>query len=310
MEERFAPKIPPPLAPGALVAVVAPSSPFDRDELFRGLAWLRQRYRLRIATSIFARRGYLAGDDARRGGELARAMTDPEVDAILCARGGYGAMRILDALPWDAFAAAPKWLIGFSDVTALHAAAQARNVCTIHGPNATGLGRSITSIERSTLIEVVEAIDVPRAWPALDVVGARAGRAEGVVVGGNLALVHAMASARRFVVPDGAIVVLEDVTERPYRVDRMLASLVLGGFFARASAIVFGSFTGCEPGPDGVTIREVIGEFAARVAIPVLANAPFGHGAPNRAFVLGGHARIDGDVLRFAAASRAARQRS
>ncbi|HEY8073481.1 MAG TPA: LD-carboxypeptidase [Labilithrix sp.] len=292
---------PPPIAPGALVAVVAPSSPFDRDELFRGLAWLRQRYRLRIATSIFARAGYLAGDDARRAAELGRAMTDAEVGAILCARGGYGAMRILDSLPWDAFAAAPKWIIGFSDVTALHAAAQARNVCTIHGPNATGLGRSITSIERYTLIKVVEGSGSGPAWEGLDVL--RPGSAEGPLVGGNLALVHAMAAAGRFVVPPGAVVVLEDVTERPYRIDRMLASLHLAGVFARAAAVVFGSFTQCEAGSDGVAAREVLLDLARRLAIPVLANAPFGHGAPNHAFVLGARARVDGDRLSFSVTS-------
>jgi muramoyltetrapeptide carboxypeptidase len=121
--------IPPSLRPGALVAVCAPASPFDRDELFRGLAWLRTRYQLRLSGSILERTGYTAGDDARRSGELAAAMIDPEVLAIVCARGGYGAMRIIDDLPWEAFVARPKWLVGFSDVTALHVIANARRIC-------------------------------------------------------------------------------------------------------------------------------------------------------------------------------------
>jgi muramoyltetrapeptide carboxypeptidase len=291
------PRTPPPLAPGALVAVVAPSSPFDRDELFRGLAWVRQRYRLRIATSLFARVGYLAGDDARRAGELAQAMRDPDVAAILCARGGYGVMRILDALPWDALAAAPKWIVGFSDVTALHAAALARGVRSIHGPNATGLGRAATPLERAALIHALEAVGEPPCWRGLDVL--RAGRAEGPVVGGNLALVHAMAAAGRLVVPPGAIVLLEDVTERPYRIDRMLTSLRLAGAFARASAVVFGSFSQCDPGPDGVTIRDVLAGLSRDLVIPIAANAPFGHALPNHAFVHGAPARIEGDTLRF-----------
>lgn len=287
---------PPPLAPGALVAVVAPSSPFDRDELFRGLAWLRQRYRLRISTDIFTRAGYLAGDDARRAAELARTMVDPDVAAILCARGGYGSMRILDDLPWDAFVDAPKWIAGFSDVTALHVAAQARDVCSIHGPNATGLGRSITAAERGSLIDALEG-RAAREWRGLDAL--REGNATGPIVGGNLAMVHAMAAAHRFAVPDGAVIALEDVTERPYRVDRMLTSLRLGATFARASAVVFGSFAHCDPGPDGTTIGQVLEAFARAVAIPVFANAPFGHGAPNEAFVLGRRARIEQGALRF-----------
>src|SRR5271166_995750 len=96
--------LPPPLAPGDLVAVVAPSSPFPREELMRGLAWLRARYRLRVHAGILSRDGFLAGSDARRGEELARAMQDPEVKAVVAARGGYGAMRIVDRLPWDELA--------------------------------------------------------------------------------------------------------------------------------------------------------------------------------------------------------------
>src|SRR5579859_5766668 len=127
--------LPPALCPGDWVAVVAPASPFDADEFWRGMAWIRDRYRVRASHGLFDRTGYLAGDDARRSQELARAMVDPEVKAVVAARGGYGAMRVLDALPWDAFVRAPKWLVGFSDVTALHVEATARGIASIHGPN-------------------------------------------------------------------------------------------------------------------------------------------------------------------------------
>lgn len=203
-------------------------------------------------------------------------MVDPRVDAIFCARGGYGAMRLLDLLPWDDFAKAPKHIAGFSDITALHAVANARGIATIHGPNVTGLGRSITPGERLALIDCLEGR--PRA-PLEGVTGP--------FVGGNLALVQAMAAAGRFVVPKGATVVLEDVTERPYRIDRMLTSLVLGRYFDNAGAVVFGQFTQCDPGPDGITVDNVIDDFARQVAIPVHRNAQFGHGAPNYAFTLG-----------------------
>jgi muramoyltetrapeptide carboxypeptidase len=287
---------PPDLRPGALVALVAPASPFDRQELFRGLAWLRTRYRVRASSHILDRDGYLAGTDARRGKELGDAMLDREVDAIICARGGYGAMRILDALPWPAFAERPKWLVGFSDVTALHLAANAHGVATLHAPNVTGLGRSITPSERLALVDALEGRPA-ESWRALEVI--REGRASGPLVGGNLALVTAMAAANRLVVPEGAIVVLEDITEKPYRVDRMLTSLLLGGHLARASAIVFGGFTQCEPGPDGVVVERVLRDRTATLGIPVVNGAPFGHGAPNRAFVLGAAATLDGDTLTF-----------
>lgn len=300
-------RVPPPLAPGSLVAVVAPAGPFERDELFRGLAWLRLRYRLRVSSNITARQGYLAGADERRAAELAKALTDPEVEAIFCARGGYGSMRLLEQLPWDAFVASPRWIVGFSDITALHVAANARSVATVHAPNVTGLGRSILVPERSALLDALEG-RVSADWTGLEVLHAGAGgcaHATGPVLGGNLALVEAMAAAGQLVVPTGAILALEDVTERPYRIDRMLTSLRLGGHLRRVSAVVFGSFTQCEPGLDGISALDVLRERTADLGIPVVSGAPFGHGAPNLAFVLGRTASLEGDVLRWQAASPA-----
>jgi muramoyltetrapeptide carboxypeptidase len=239
---------------------------------------------LRIDQRILGRSGYLAGADEARADVLARAMEDPEVEGIVCARGGYGAMRILDSLPWEAFSERPKPLVGFSDITALHLMANARGITTVHGPNVTGLGRSITAAERASLMATLEG-GALAPWTKLDVIVE--GEAMGPVIGGNLALVEAVAAAGRLVVPMGAIVVLEDVTERPYRIDRMLTALLLGGHLAKASALVFGGFTQCEPGPDGVTVEQVLRERTKRLGIPVVAAAPFGHGAPNHAFPLG-----------------------
>ncbi len=129
----------------------------------------------------------------------------------------------------------------------------------------------------------------PHAWTGLRVLCA--GEAEGVVVGGNLSLCHAMAAAGRLVVPEGALLALEDVTESPYRIDRMLTSLRLGGHLARVSGLVFGGFDRCAPGPDGRTADEVLEERTRDLGVPVLAGAPFGHGLRNEAFVLGSPAR-------------------
>ncbi len=281
----------PPLRPGAIIAVVAPAGPFDREELFRGLAWLRTRYRLRVDGRIFQRRGYFAGADDARAEVMAGAMVDDDVGAILCARGGYGSMRILDALPWTAFTARPKWLVGFSDITAIHLAANGRGIPTVHGPNVTGLGRTISAAERASLIAALEGL-APAPWTGLRVLVP--GQASGTVVGGNLALVEAMAAADRLSVPPGAILLLEDVSERPYRIDRMLTSLLLGGHLERAGAIVFGDFARCDPGPDGVSAFEVVRERTKGLGIPVAVGAPFGHGSSNHAFALGMTAAFDG----------------
>lgn len=291
--------LPPPLALGSTIAVAAPASPFDRDELFAGLAWLRLRYRLAIGPRMLDRDGLFAGTDDVRASALARAMTDRGVDAIVCARGGYGAMRLLDRLPWDAFAARPKRLVGFSDVTALHVAAASRGIPTVHGPNVTGLGRWPSPSERLALIAALEGLS-PVPWTGLEPLHDPAlGAARGIVVGGNLALVEAMAAAGRLAIPPGAILVLEDVTERPYRIDRMLTALALGGHLARAGAIVFGDFTRCDAGPDGVGVLDVLRERTASLGVPVVHRAPFGHGARNHAFWLGVEATLAGGRLEW-----------
>ncbi|HEX3345161.1 MAG TPA: LD-carboxypeptidase, partial [Polyangiaceae bacterium] len=258
--------LPPPLVPGDLVAVVAPSSPFPREELLRGLAWLRQRYRLRVTPGLLSREAYLAGSDARRAGELAAALRDPEVKAIVAARGGYGALRIVDAVPWEELARRPRWLVGFSDVTVLHAMAWRAGVASVHAPNVTGLGRNATPATRARWLASVERPRAAHAWPGLRVL--RSGAAEGIFVGGNLSLLHAMAVAGRLVVPVGALLALEDVTEAPYRVDRMLTSLRLGGHLEGVAGIVFGGFDRCAPGADGRTADEVLEERSRDLGVP------------------------------------------
>ncbi len=143
---------PPPLAPGDTVVVVAPSSPLPVSQFWPGLAWLRTRYRVRLSAGALSRDGFLAGNDARRRDEILRAIADNDVRAIVAARGGYGAMRIVDELPWDDFARHPKWIVGFSDITALHAMAWRAGVASVHGPNVTGLGPEASPAIRAAWI--------------------------------------------------------------------------------------------------------------------------------------------------------------
>jgi muramoyltetrapeptide carboxypeptidase len=283
---------PPALEPGDRIAVVAPSSPFPRADMWPGLGWLRDRYPIAARTSLLARAGFLAGDDTSRAAALAEAMVAPGVKAIVVARGGYGAMRIVDALPWGEFAQNPRWIVGFSDVTALHIEAGARRIASIHAPNVTGL----SALHPWTRACWLRAIERPRAqveWRGLHVI--ERGTVVGALVGGNLTLVEAMAAAGRWRPPVGAILALEDVSERPYRLDRMLTALKLGGHLAPLGGIILGEFAKCEPGPDGVATLDVLVERTRGLGIPVVAGAPFGHGARNDAFTLGATAQIDGD---------------
>jgi muramoyltetrapeptide carboxypeptidase len=292
---------PPALHPGDTVAVIAPSSPPEVVLAWVGLGFLASRYRLRYDRGMFARAGYLAGSDERRREELEGALADPSVRAIIAARGGYGASRFAHSIDWSALAARPRWIVGFSDVTVLHVEASRAGVASIHASHVTALGRG-DARGRASFVRALERPGEARAYAGLGVL--REGSAEGRLFGGNLTLLHSIAAAGRLEVPEGATLLLEDVTERPYRIDRMLTSLAQGGHLARAGAVVVGDFTQCDPGPDRVTVEEVLRDHLTRLGVPVVSGVPVGHGLRNDPVVIGqvAHvtARPHGGTLRLA----------
>jgi len=285
------------LVPGELAHVVAPSGPCLGGALWQGLAWARTRYRIRMSNGVLSQEAYLAGSDSRRLAELRQGMIDPGSKAILAARGGYGALRILSDLAWREFERRPKWIVGYSDITVLHSMAWRLGVASIHGPNVTGLGYIAHPLVRASWIASLERPGAQRRWRGLRTL--HAGEASGIIVGGNLSLLHSLAAAGRLWIPSGAVLALEDVSEPPYRIDRMLTSLLLGGYLDRASAIVLGDFERCTATSDGLSVWEVFEQRTRTLGIPVVAGAPFGHGARNEAFVLGVLAVVRGDEVRL-----------
>lgn len=251
---------------------------------------------MKMTSGVLARSGYLAGDDSRRACEIAEALREPDVKAVIAGRGGYGVTRLLEALDLGALRASPRWIVGFSDITALHVLAARAGVASIHGPNVTGLGRT-SPRNRGAWLAALERPHAEARWSGLETV--YPGRARGQAFGGNLALLEAMAAAGRLHLPPGCVLLLEDVDERPYRVDRMLTSLLAGGHLRRAAAIVLGGFARCPTGKDGVTVEQVLAERTSGLGIPVLAGAPFGHGADNLAVVLGRDASVGDAEVTF-----------
>jgi muramoyltetrapeptide carboxypeptidase len=238
---------------------------------------------------LFARDGYLAGSDRRRITELQKAL-DSDVQAVVAARGGYGLARIASLVDWRVVMRRPKWLVGFSDFTVLHAESWRRGLATVHAPMVCSLGRATTTARRQWL-DTLEDPMSERRWEGL----ARwsGGRAVGTLVGGNLAILHSMAAAGRLRLPKGAVVLLEDIGERPYRVDRMLTDLMAGGHLRRAAGVIVGDFTDCAAGPDGRTVEQVLRERLGVLGVPVAAGFPIGHGKRNDAVVFGHRARLD-----------------
>jgi len=285
----------PALTPGARVAVIAPASAFDRPSFEAGLAPLAARYDVRYGQGIFEQQRYLAGADQRRLAELTEALLDPAIKAVFCARGGYGATRLLQHLG-SVRLATPKPLVGFSDIVALHLWLQSRGWMSIHGPVLTQLGK-LPAETRERLFGLLES-----SSPAAALLGSETyvpGVAEGPLLGGTLSVVTRLLGTSYLAPLDGAILLLEDVGERPYRLDRMWTHLALAGVFARVRGIALGSFTRCEEQNADYRAADVLRELARATGLPCLAGLPIGHGEDNEPVPLGARVRLDAGARRL-----------
>ena len=289
-------RLPPALAAGARVALIAPSGPLLSSstievalEQCRSFGWDPV-----VGKHATARAGYLAGDDTSRLHDLNAALRDDAIDGIWCLRGGYGAMRLLPLLDVDAMGRRPRTLIGYSDITALHAAfGGASAVITYHGPHA---GTRLSPFSRASMEHAVVA-QRESCGHAPGARTLRPGRAEGRLVGGNLALLASLCGTP--FAPDytDAILVLEDIGEPTYRIDRMLRQLALSGALARVAGIAFGSFTeGTEQGDDASrALDDVLREAAALAGVPAIAGIPIGHIDDQWTLPLGAMAELDAE---------------
>lgn len=289
---------PPRLRPGDTVAVCAPSGAVYMPRMRSGVALLAERYRVRLADNVSARHGYLAGDDEVRAAAFNQLLHDPDVRAIIMARGAYGALRILDRLDADALRRHPKLLVGCSDATVILAWAMTlAGVRGIHGPMVEQLSR-LPEGDVQWLYQLMERqTPVGRLPVTMAKVGTSApsARLEGVLAGGNLCmLTHLLGTRFAFDVPD-LVLLLEDVGERPYSIDRMLTHLGLAGVLTSAVAAVIGELVRCDE-----TVREghpradeVLRERLRHYGVPALAGAPLCHGARNLALPMGARCAIE-----------------
>lgn len=302
-----APVRPPALRAGARVALVAPAGPLlERDDLARSEELCRALdWEPVLARHAGAHHGYFAGTDDERLADLNAALRDDTVQAVWCIRGGYGVTRILDGVDYAALVRSPKVLLGYSDITALLAAATLRSgVVTFHGPTArapmpaftrTHLLRAVATPEPAGRLDRLPApagVLVPRADR---IVPLQAGVAEGPLVGGNLTLLQCLLGTPYAPDFDGAILFLEDVGEAIYRVDRMLAHLRLAGVLPRLAGVAVGRFTDLDRrGADGARgFDEVLADYLLPLGIPVAYGFPIGHIDDQWTIPLGVRARLD-----------------
>jgi muramoyltetrapeptide carboxypeptidase len=273
--------------------VFALSGPPDTERLQAGIERLEaEGFRVLLAPNVNAVDGYLAGSDTDRLDGL-HFLLDSDVDLLWAARGGYGLMRVLPELPLERLAAWGGWVVGFSDVTALHAAMNRHcGVASLHGPMVASLTR-----HRGSALRVFELLARPEATKIFDLDAAqviRPGRVRGRAVGGNLSLLAALVGTSCEPDYDGAVVFLEDVGEPLYRLDRLLTQLRLSSRLRRAKAILAGRLVQCGGGESGwrARWRDLLAEVAPKKAV-VVDGLPFGHGAVNMAFPLGVEVVVD-----------------
>jgi muramoyltetrapeptide carboxypeptidase len=284
------------LVPGDRVAVAAPAGPVDQERLAAGVDVLRG-WGLAVdllpgTTGRHEVLPYLAGDDVARAKEFRFAWLDPSYAAVFCARGGYGVQRMLPFLdPAELTAPEPKVLVGFSDVTALHEVFNAAGIVTVHGPMAGSVEQLRTSGDRlrALLFEPDGVTDLLAPHGATTIVG---GRASGRLLGGNLALLAASLGTPTSLVPDGDVVVLEDVGEDAYRLDRLVTQLLRAGWFDGVAGVVLGSFT---EAPDPEVADVVLVERLEPLGVPMVSGAAIGHTPANLAVPLGAPVALDAD---------------
>jgi muramoyltetrapeptide carboxypeptidase len=287
------------LPENAHIAILAASGPSDRAAIEEGArAITRRGHRVTIAENIDRRhRHYLAGTDDERVEILNRAFRSPEYDAFFFARGGYGAMRILDRIDYEAFAANPRPLVGFSDITALHQAiARTVGVASFHGPMVNLDFRNGLTPDVDEWLWSMLAGDAPltRRFEAAGVVCE--GEAEGELFGGCLALTTSLVGTPYDYWVDGGIWFWEDVDEPVYRIDRMLTHLRLSGRMQAVRGVIIGALKDCGNGAD---LLEFLREFFAPYRIPVVHNLPFGHHGNNLLMPIGRRVRLSTDDQTF-----------
>ncbi len=284
------PRIPARLGPGDTIAIIAPASPFDREKLNRGENVLRSMgFRVFEPSGLFEKKGYLAGDDRHRARLLNEVFESPEIDAVMCARGGYGSIRILDMIDYDIIRRNPKIFIGFSDITVLLNIFLTKcGLVTFHGPTVTGLA----DLEPKSEKALFSALTSENAISILseNAVVLKPGKACGPVAGGNLTtLCHLTGIARgpRF---DRHILLLEDRGEAPYRIDRMLAHMKKAGVFDRIAGLVLGDFTGCGSRTD---VLDIFKDHFDKYGFPILAGLEAGHEKSNLVVPFGMEATLN-----------------
>ena len=271
------------LMPGDRIAVVAPASAFVRADFDAGVAELRELgFEPVYEESVFERRAYAAGSATTRAAAFERAWRDPDIAALIAVRGGYGSVHLLPLLGATLLTGTPKAFIGYSDNTSLLSwITLTGGIVSFHGPMLEGrLSRGTAGYDRDTFVRCLCRAQPPDEITHPQVEALHSGEAAGLLIGGTLTQICAsLGTPYAFDPPPGCVLFIDEVAERPYRLDRMLTQLYLSGILSRASALVFGELPRCDEPGGAPTAREVVEELTSGFRGPILYGLPSGHTA-------------------------------
>ena len=286
---------------GNTIGIIAPSGPAVREKTESGKKFLEELgFSVVLSEGCYGKNGYLAGTDERRLKDLHGMFENPDIHGIICLKGGYGTPRILDGIDIDLIIRNPKVFMGYSDITALHVLFnQQASLVTFHGPMIAsefykGLDeRTVESMKHSLMSDQSQGSLINPEGEEIRCLFE--GRAKGRIIGGNLALIAATMGTPYEIDTKDKLLFLEDVGEDPYRIDRMLTQLRLGGKLKEAAGIIFGDFKDCEgkKEKDARSLRAVLSEFAEDAGIPAIYNLQTGHCLPHLILPLGVMATLD-----------------
>lgn len=283
---------PPFLKPNDTVYITAPAKAIEESSVLAAKKTLEAwGLNVRIAPHCLGRHHYFSGSDEERLADFQEGLDDPSIKAILCARGGYGCVRLVESLNWDAFKKHPKWIIGFSDVTVFHQKIHHLGIESIHGIMPLGFTEGSDAAKetlKKSLFGTPFTLEAP--YTSENITGTIVGE----LVGGNMAIVTSLLGTSLSYSFNNKILVLEDIGEHVYKIDRMLYSLKLSGAFNQIKGLVLGGFTDMEDTdvPFGKTIKELILEQVQDLGIPVAFDLPLGHISDNQALVFGRTAKL------------------
>ena len=286
---------------GDTIGLIAPASPVEEEKIKKSQRYLENLgFKVKLGKSCFSKYGYLAGNDNIRSDDINKMFYDKDIQGIICARGGYGCLRILDKIDYSMIKKNPKIFMGYSDITSLHIALnQKSNLATFHGPMAaSNMGDGLDDLSRKSMFSAFKnrPIGCINNMQKELIKGINSGSCSGKITGGNLSLITASLGTNYEIDTRGKLLFIEEIGEAPYKIDRMLTQLKHSKKLHNCKGFILGDFNNCEAGGSSLTLMEIILDTLGNTYKPIVYNIKSGHCSPNITIPLGIKSKIDADM--------------